>query len=158
MSPGVRTRAVVCSLVVAMLLGCSASSQRAAPSVSKASVAAGAKGDDVVVAFTLYSDDGDTMIGARVASNIAERTVLVNDREHDGKVGHVGHLDPGGSLGPERVKANIPGPAANAVTLGLGSEHVMLVDLVEPLRAGMKVPITLSFKESGDVTTTLTVH
>lgn len=46
-------------------------------------------------------------------------------------------------------------PAGKKVTLAPGGMHVMLVDLKQPLKAGDKVPVTLSVQASGASLTTL---
>ena len=49
-------------------------------------------------------------------------------------------------------------PAGGAVTLKPGSFHVMLMDLKQPLKAGDKVPLTLTFDGAGTITTALEVQ
>ena len=49
-------------------------------------------------------------------------------------------------------------PAGGAVTLKPGSFHVMLMDLKQPLKAGDKVPLTLTFEGAGTVGTELEVR
>ena len=46
-------------------------------------------------------------------------------------------------------------PAGKTVKLAPGGLHVMLVDLKQPLKAGDKVPVTLSVQSSGTSLTTL---
>jgi hypothetical protein len=43
-----------------------------------------------------------------------------------------------------RQLENLPLPAKQAVTLGPGSDHLMLFGLKQPLKAGDKVPLTLT--------------
>lgn len=49
-------------------------------------------------------------------------------------------------------------PAGANVTLKPGSFHVMLMDLKQPLKAGEKVPLTLTFAGAGTVETELEVR
>ncbi|MBU7579910.1 MAG: copper chaperone PCu(A)C [Porphyrobacter sp.] len=49
-------------------------------------------------------------------------------------------------------------PAGGEVTLKPGSFHVMLMDLKQPLKAGDKVPLTLTFKGAGPIETELEVR
>ncbi len=49
-------------------------------------------------------------------------------------------------------------PAGGDVTLKPGSFHVMLMDLKQPLKAGDKIPLTLTFEGAGTVETTLEVR
>ena len=46
-------------------------------------------------------------------------------------------------------------PAGKTVKLAPGGMHVMLVDLKQPLKAGDKIPVTLSLQASGTSLTTL---
>ena len=46
-------------------------------------------------------------------------------------------------------------PAGKTVKLAPGGLHVMLVDLKQPLKAGEKIPVTLSLQGSGTSPTTL---
>ena len=46
-------------------------------------------------------------------------------------------------------------PAGKTVKLAPGGMHVMLVDLKQPLKAGDKVPVTLSVQSAGTSVTTL---
>jgi hypothetical protein len=48
-------------------------------------------------------------------------------------------------------------PAGGEVTLRPGSFHVMLMDLKQPLKAGDKVPLTLTFAGAGTLETELVV-
>jgi hypothetical protein len=49
-------------------------------------------------------------------------------------------------------------PAGQTVKLAPGGMHVMLVDLKQPLKAGDKVPLTLSVQASGMSLTTLKIE
>jgi copper(I)-binding protein len=49
-------------------------------------------------------------------------------------------------------------PAGQTVKLAPGGMHVMLVDLKQPLKAGDKVPLTLSVQSSGTSLTTLKIE
>jgi hypothetical protein len=49
----------------------------------------------------------------------------------------------------------IPG---GRVELGPGAYHLMLIDLKQPLKAGDKFPLVLTFQRIGTVTTTVTVE
>ena len=49
-------------------------------------------------------------------------------------------------------------PAGGEVTLKPGSFHVMLMDLKQPLKAGEKVPLTLTFAGAGTLETELEVR
>lgn len=54
--------------------------------------------------------------------------------------------------------AEIPVPAGGSVTLAPGGYHIMLISLVEPLVAGQKIDITLTFRQAGEVKVTAEVR
>jgi len=54
--------------------------------------------------------------------------------------------------------AEIPVPAGGSVTLEPGGYHIMLIGLVEPLVAGQKIDITLTFRQAGEVKVTAEVR
>lgn len=62
-----------------------------------------------------------------------------------------------GSMGMSPV-AEIQIPAGGSAELKPGGFHIMLIDLVEPLVAGEKFEITLTFREAGDVKVTAEVR
>lgn len=49
-------------------------------------------------------------------------------------------------------------PAGKPVTLKPGGEHIMLMGLNQPLRAGQTFPLTLDFEKAGSRTVTVTVE
>ncbi|WP_376088494.1 copper chaperone PCu(A)C [Roseomonas sp. CCTCC AB2023176] len=49
-------------------------------------------------------------------------------------------------------------PAGGTVTLAPGGLHLMLIGLAAPLRAGDRVPVTLTFERAGNVQVELTVE
>jgi copper(I)-binding protein len=49
-------------------------------------------------------------------------------------------------------------PAGQSVTLKPGGEHIMLMGLNQPLRAGQTFPLTLDFEKAGPRTVTVTVE
>jgi copper(I)-binding protein len=49
-------------------------------------------------------------------------------------------------------------PAGQPVTLKPGGEHIMLMGLSQPLRAGQTFPLTLDFEKAGSRTVTVTVE
>lgn len=57
-----------------------------------------------------------------------------------------------------RFEEGLDIPAGGTVTLEPGSFHLMLMDLKQPLKAGDKVPLTLTFKGAGAVETELEVR
>ena len=49
-------------------------------------------------------------------------------------------------------------PAGQPVTLKPGGDHIMLIGLDQPLRAGQTFPLTLDFEKAGPRTVTVTVE
>jgi len=50
-----------------------------------------------------------------------------------------------------RAMTAIDVPAGGKLELKPGSYHVMLVDLAQPIKAGDKVPLTLTFRDAGSI-------
>ncbi len=68
--------------------------------------------------------------------------------------GHSGihtHIDDGGIMRMRPVDG-LTIPARDTAVLEPGGYHIMLMDLVEPLKAGELVAVTLTFKEAGERT------
>lgn len=128
--------------------------------ISEASVAPGAASDVAIATMRIYSEEGDELLAATVDPTVAARIAIVadDDHAHDGAPGHLGHLDPGGSLGPGRDVKTIVIPADRAVELDALSAHLVLVGLVEPLTAGTSLPIVLTFERAGIVEARLAVR
>ncbi|TAD71318.1 MAG: copper chaperone PCu(A)C [Sphingomonadales bacterium] len=63
----------------------------------------------------------------------------------------------GGVMRMRQLADGLEIPAGGEVTLKPGSYHVMLMDLKQPLKAGDKVPLTLTFKGAGTFETDLVV-
>jgi hypothetical protein len=64
----------------------------------------------------------------------------------------------GGVMRMRQLESGLEVPAGSVVTLKPGSFHVMLMDLKQPLKAGDKVPLTLTFMGAGTVATELAVQ
>jgi len=56
-----------------------------------------------------------------------------------------------GNLMKMRAVTGIDIPAGGSVSLAGGGYHAMLVDLVKPLHAGDRVPLTLTFEKAGKI-------
>jgi len=48
-------------------------------------------------------------------------------------------------------------PAGETITLEPGGKHIMMFELIEPLKNGASFPMTLTFEDAGDVTVDVTV-
>ncbi len=86
----------------------------------------------------------DLLIG--VSSTISKKTEL-----------HT-HIKDGDVMRMRRVEGGIKVPKNGSTELKPGSLHVMFIGLKEPLKAGASFPLTLTFKNAGDVTLTMTAQ
>ncbi|MDP1717053.1 MAG: copper chaperone PCu(A)C [Burkholderiales bacterium] len=69
---------------------------------------------------------------------------------------HVMSMD--GGVMRMRAVEKIDLPARKAVKLAPGGFHVMLIDIKQPLKAGDKVPLTLTIRGAGAALTTIRVE
>lgn len=129
----------------------------------------------VYLEITNGSDIDDALIGASVEASIAgtaevhETTMASEDEgdmsdtstmgdemtattEMDGDMTGTTEMDdePGGMMTMAPVD-EIPVAAGETVTLEPGGYHIMLLDLVEPLKTGDTFEVTLTFAEAGDM-------
>ena len=86
----------------------------------------------------------DVLVGA--SSTISKRTEL-----------HT-HIKDGDVMRMRRVKGGIKVPKGSGAELKPGGLHVMFIGLKEPLKAGTTFPVTLKFKNAGDVTLNMTAQ
>ena len=113
--------------------------------------------------------EADMLIGASSpAAKTAEvhETYLVEESPAASMDGGMGAASPAASMDGGMGSGSMMGmrqidsleiPAGGSVELKPGSYHVMLLELVAPLKAGDKIEITLSFEKSGDITVTADV-
>lgn len=130
----------------ALVLAVAGTSMAAAQSVkvSNAWVRAPAPGQQTAAAYLeLTSAENAALVAA--GSPIAQRTEL-----------HSMTMD--GGVMRMRPVARVELPAGQAVKLAPNGIHVMLVDLKQPLKAGDKVPLTLSVQASGMSLTTVKIE
>ena len=101
--------------------------------------------------LTVTAAGDDELEGARVARDVARRAQVVNpaDTSEDGP-GHLGHLDPGGSLNGGHAHT-LELPAGAPVALEPGGAHLALDALAAPLAPGDTFTLTLLFAEGPDV-------
>lgn len=115
-------------------------------------------GEAAAVYMTIVAREGDELTAARVARDVAARAEVVNPAEGAGdQPGHLGHLDPGGSLNDDQHHTVALRPDT-PVTLEPGGAHLALDLLASPLRPGDTFEITLTFDDSPDVRTRVTVR
>jgi periplasmic copper chaperone A len=97
-------------------------------------------GQSTTGAFMQLASAADTTLVA-VASPVA-KVVEIHSMAHEGGVMKM------------RAITALPVPAGKPVDLAPGGYHVMLMDLVQPLKEGEKVPLTLTFADKSGKKTT----
>lgn len=90
------------------------------------------------------------------ASNASERLLRASTPVAAGVVLHQ-MAQSGGMMTMRAVPSLEIGPGMK-LELGPGGYHLMLIDLKQPLRAGERFPLTLTFQRIGTVTTMVTVE
>lgn len=115
-------------------------------------------GASAAVYATITATTSDELTGAHVDRDVARRAGVVDpDEAASDEPGHLGHLDPGGSLNDDQHHTIALRPDT-AVTLEPGRAHLALDLLAAPLRPGDTFDITLTFDDSPDVRTRVTVR
>jgi periplasmic copper chaperone A len=153
----VRRLAVAALAMAAGLGGCGGGGPGDPPTV-RDGWATPAGREAAAVYLTIVAPERDELTAARVARTVAARAEIVNpaDGGEDGP-GHLGHLDPGGSLGGDHGHS-VALPADRPVTLEPDGAYVTVGPLTEPLASGDTFPVTLSFEDAADVTVDVTVR
>ncbi|HPD83006.1 MAG: copper chaperone PCu(A)C [Alphaproteobacteria bacterium] len=70
---------------------------------------------------------------------------------------HQNHLDPDDGTMMMRRLTSVDVPAGGKVDFDPKGYHIMMIKLKEPLTIGRNVPVTLSFKNAGDILVDMTV-
>lgn len=155
LSPSPAVAVVLASLAV--LGGCGGDGPGDPPTV-RDGWAVPVGGESAAVYMTITAAEGDELTAARVDGRVAARVEVVNpaDGGEDGP-GHLGHLDPGGSLGADHDHA-VALPADRPVTLEPDGAYLAVGPLADSLVPGDTFPVTLSFREGPDVTVDVTVR
>lgn len=87
--------------------------------------------------FEMKASDGDRLVAAK--SSQAKRVEIHN------------HVMENGVARMRRVEG-VAIPAGQSVTLHPHGFHIMLIDLVAPLKQGETLPLTLVFEKAGEIT------
>jgi copper(I)-binding protein len=154
--PPRRTRRIAAVAMLAVVGGCGGGSPDAA--VVDDAWAMPVDDSTAAVYATVTASSRDELTGAYVDRDVARRVALVNpDHAASGQPGHLGHLDPGGSLNDDHSDKLALRPDT-PVTLEPGRAHVALDLLAAPLQPGDSFELTLTFDESPDVRTEVTVR
>ena len=96
-----------------------------------------------VAYLTIQSPTPDRLLSA---SSPVAKTVELHSMEMAGMVMKM------------RPMASLDIPAGQPVTLKPGGEHIMLIGLHQPLRAGQSFPLTLNFEKAGTRTVTVPIE
>ena len=103
-------------------------------------------GAKVGVGYLTIANNGSTADRLLAASSPAAGRVEVHEMAMDGGVMKMRALAGGLPIEPGKTAALKP-----------GGNHLMLIDLKAPLKAGDKVPVTLTFEKAGKIDVTLDV-
>ena len=135
-------RVVLLTLSAALLL--SACGAKEGIEVSDAWARTGMQGGNGAVYFVIenHNADMDELIGA--ASSVAD-AVEVHESKMEGDMMMMNHME-SVALEPSQKVEFMP-----------GGYHVMLIGLKQDLKAGDEIEVTLQFKNSADLTLTVTV-
>lgn len=132
---------ILCAGLLAMFAAASAYADEV--NVTKAWTRATAPGQDSAsVQLTITSKKDATLIG--VASGSAQS-------------GEIHTMVMEGDVMKMRAIESLPLPAKTPVTLGVGGDHLMLIGLKNPLKAGRKLPFALTVKFADGRTSVLRV-
>ena len=116
-------------------------------------------GSSAAVYLTITASAADELTDVHVTASVAQRVQVVNpDDASTDEPGHLGHLDPGGSLNGDAHGHPLELPADTPVALEPGGAYLALDSLAAPLEPGDTFPVTLSFDDSPDVTLDVTVR
>ena len=142
------TRRTLLGLGAALLAlaACTGADSGAAPRITleKAWVRPPAGGRTIGAAYLTIRNDGgaDTLTGA--SSPLAQSVQM-----------HISKMD--GDMMTMREEDKVPVPAHGQLAYAPGGRHLMMFGLKAGLKAGDKVPLTLHFARSGDISTIATV-
>lgn len=96
--------------------------------------------------------------GARAGGCFATFTATTDDRLTGGSTPRAAQLQvhemsmDGGMMKMGQIEGGLPLPAGQAVALAPGGNHIMLMELTQPLAEGDTVPLTLQFAAAPAVT------
>ena len=96
--------------------------------------------------------------GARAGGCFATFTARTDDRLTGGSTPRAAELQvhemsmDGGMMKIGQIEGGLPLPAGQAVALAPGGNHIMLMELTQPLAEGDTVPLTLTFATAPAVT------
>lgn len=174
MSPITRARTAAVSLAAVLALGglaaCGSDSSTSTSSATTAGSgsltvtdvwareSAMVSGDGAAY-FTITNGTGaeDELTAVSVPSAVAGTAQMHETVESSGDMSS-GTTMAGSGMMTMREVESVPVPAGGTVMFAPGGYHVMLVELVKPLEVGTSVPLTLTFKDAGEVTVSAEVR
>lgn len=109
--------------------------------------------------LTIRSTQADRLTSASVPASVAGKAELHETTGGAGAGAGAMHGSDHGDAMATKMKAmkhvsHIAVPEGGSVALKPGGYHVMLFDLAGPIRAGTRIPVTLSFDQAGTVDVT----
>lgn len=110
---------------------------------------------DGVIYLQLTSDVDDTLVGVDVPATVA-RTAELHASDAGGGGGHL-HGGGGGEMVTMTPVEDVAVAAGDTIEFRPGSNHIMLVDLAEPLALGDTFTATLRFSSGRSLATEVTV-
>jgi len=150
--------AAAAATVAATTVGCGGGGRAEPAAVADAWAVPVGDGSSAAVYVTVTAAASDELTGGDVAADVARRVEVVNPAsESEDEPGHLGHLDPGGSLAEDHSHT-VELPAGTPVSLEPGGAHLTLEPLAAALRPGDTFDLTLTFADGPDVPTEVTVR
>jgi copper(I)-binding protein len=136
------------ALAVAVLAGCGTTQVARVGNITigdaRAVPAADAPSERAIVYLSVGSDVDDELIGATVAGDLAASVRI--EWLAGGSGGHLGHLDGAGApTHTPQPTDRVPMPRGATVHLKPGVGHIVVEQLVRPLREGDRFSLTLVF-------------
>jgi copper(I)-binding protein len=98
-----------------------------------------------VVYLIVTSDRADEIRGVDVPASVADHAEMHTTSIDDGGGLHDHSADDGSGLATMEELDAVPIAAGGSVVFEPGGNHIMLIDLVEPLRRGESFPVTIRF-------------
>jgi periplasmic copper chaperone A len=145
-------RLALIALVAAALVACSPSSEKTGAG------AAGASAVTVTDVMCRPTPNGRQVTGCYMILTSAADDTLVSIESPVAALAQVHETRMESNMMMMReLEAGLPLPAGEAVQLKPGGNHIMLMGVREPLRAGQTVPLTLTFANAAPVEVTATV-
>ena len=107
-----------------------------------------------VVYMTIQSVEGDELLSASVDQTLAGSAEIHETVVSGGMSGDSMSMDTSGGMSGQTTMQEVDSiviPAGETVQLMPGGYHIMLLDLADPLEAGQRFEVTLTFADAGEI-------